>query len=63
VGFGRGTTEQGLQQRRDEVGDLGQTVGDGAGDGGVGQQRHGQRVAAAQPDQAVGRQGGQERLP
>ena len=51
VGVGRRASEQRLQQGRDEVGDLGQAVGDGAGDGGVGQQGHGQRVAPAQPDQ------------
>jgi hypothetical protein len=50
VGVCRRLPEQRLQQRRDEVGDLGQTVGDGAG------------VALGQDDQAVSRQRGQERL-
>jgi hypothetical protein len=51
VGVAGRTPQQRLQQGRDEVGDLAEAVGDRAGDRDVGEQGHGQRVAAPEPHQ------------
>jgi hypothetical protein len=51
VGVAGRAPQQRLQQGRDKIGDLGEAVGDRAGDRDIGEQGHGQRVAATEPHQ------------